>query len=154
MLSPNHSYNRLRSTAGWFRRRFRQARQGDEQRKLTATLERLEHRMRAVAEHVEGQIHGFGETVARHTGDLGGRLERLEAAHWKLGDEMRHIAADEHERLGQQREWLREQFSHQHEWLAEQLLQQTAHLRDEVAALRHELAGLLASATAGIESRL
>jgi SAM-dependent methyltransferase len=135
MLSPNHSPNRLRSTASWFRRRLRQGRDSETQRKLTAMLERLEHRMRAVAEHVEGQIHGFGETVARQTGDLGGRLERLEAAHWKLGDEMRQISAD------------------QQKWLGGQLLQQTAHLRDEVAALRDELAGLLASATAGLEQR-
>lgn len=150
MLSPNHSSSRLRTTASWFRRRLRQGRQNEAQRKLNATLERLEHRMRAVSEHVEGQIHGFGETVARHVGDLGGRLERLEAAHWKLGDEMRRIAADDRESLGQQREWL----GQQREWLGEQLLQQTAHLRDEVAALRHELAGLLASNTAGLESRL
>lgn len=136
MLSPNHSSTRLRSTASWFRRRLRQGRQSEAQRKLNATLERLEHRVRAVAEHVEGQIHGFGETVARHTGDLGGRLERLEAAHWKLGDELRHLAADNRESL------------------RDQLLQQTAHLRDEVAALRHELAGLLASNTAGLETRL
>lgn len=147
MLSPNHSTNRLRSTASWFRRRLRQGRQSETQRKLNATLERLEHRIRAMAEHVEGQIHEFGETVARQTGDLGGRLERLEAAHWKLGDEIRHVAANEHEHLDQQ-------LSQHREWIGEQLLQQTAHMRDEVAALRHELAGLLASNTAGLESRL